>query len=123
MAILLPLLVAFTRNYNKLPKCWADFLQVYLSLTLGHALAGQQKMIVLKINEYLSSQIPSCWVTDYVLGGNENLQNHPPIPVDAHGNQTVPLREDRLQNNHDSFAVRQCPHCEIVWNRDVNACR
>jgi hypothetical protein len=78
-------------------------------------------MIVLKINEYLTSQIPSCWVTDYLLPGN--MQAHPPLPEDAGGNLTVPVQEQRLQSNHGSFAVRRCPHCDTTWNRDVNACR
>jgi hypothetical protein len=28
-----------------------------------------------------------------------------------------------VQDNHGHFAVKQCPHCDKIWQRDVNACR
>lgn len=77
----------------------------------GHRLQGQQRLIVLKINENYSSQIPSCWPIP------ENNVNHPPLP------NGVPPVEQRLQDPFDRFGVRQCPHCHKIWDRDVNACR
>jgi len=78
---------------------------------LGHALAGQRRLLVLKLNEKFTSQVPSCWVYASLHG----LPNHPPLP------EAVPVVADRLQE----YANRslQCPHCDIVWDRDVNACR
>ena len=86
----------------------------------GHALAGQQRLIVLKVNENFSSQIPSCWST----GHGANLR---PIPqlTPPHPNlpNAVPPMNDRLQAVDDLFAVKKCPHCDTKWQRDVNACR
>lgn len=85
----------------------------------GHALAGQQRLVVLKVNENYSSQIPSCWSTGHVgnpLNENE-IPHHPPIPAG------IPDIADRLQEFEHGFAIKQCPHCQTVWNRDVNACR
>jgi transposase len=28
-----------------------------------------------------------------------------------------------LQTVDELWAVKQCPHCHSIWNRDVNACR
>ena len=68
-------------------------------------------MTVLKVRENFSSQIPSCWYS-----APANL-NHPPIP------QIVPPVNQRLTNFMDKWALKQCPHCHKVWQRDVNACR
>ena len=85
----------------------------------NHALAGQQRLVVLKVNENYSSQIPSCWSTGH--GGNPrpgfNPPPHPDIP------DTVPLEAQRLQEVNGIWSVKQCPHCHTIWNRDVNACR
>ena len=58
-----------------------------------HALAGQQRLVVLKVNENYSSQIPSCWSTGH--GANPqpgfNPLPHPPIP------DTVLPEAQRLQ--------------------------
>ena len=77
----------------------------------GHALAGQQRLIVLKVNENFSSQIPSCWSTGY------DMNHHPRLP------NAVPPMNQRLHAVNDLWAVKQCPHCDSIWNRDVNACR
>ncbi len=78
-----------------------------------HALAGQQRLVVLKVNENYSSQIPSCWST----GHGANPHPHPPIP------EAVPPEAQRLQHVNNIWSVKQCPHCHTIWNRDVNACR
>ena len=67
-------------------------------------------MIVVKVEENFTSQIPSCWIMDGLDG------NHPPLP-----NNEPPV-VDRLQPL-PFWSMKQCPHCGIVWNRDVNACR
>ena len=51
-------------------------------------------------------------------GHGDNL--HPPLP------NTVPPTAQRLRERNAEnpiFSVKQCPHCETVWNRDINACR
>ena len=86
---------------------------------LGHALVGQQRLVVLKVNENYSSQIPSCWSTGH--GGNARPgfipPPHPPLP------DAVPPQEQRLHQVDNIWSVKQCPHCNSIWNRDVNACR
>ena len=77
----------------------------------NHALRGQQRMIVLKINENFTSQIPSCWP----LG--DNPATHPAIP-----NQ-VPEHAHRMRKFRGKWSVLECPHCHTKWDRDVNACR
>jgi hypothetical protein len=85
----------------------------------GHVLVGQQRLVVLKVNENYSSQIPSCWSTVH----GENLPPgfiplpHPPIP------DAVPPEAQRLQHVNDIWSVKQCPHYCTIWNRDINACR
>jgi hypothetical protein len=79
-----------------------------------HVLEGQQRLVVLKVNENYSSQIPSCWSTP-VPGLNP--RPHPPL-LDA-----IPPFGQRLQTVDELWAVKQCPHCHSIWNRDVNACR
>jgi len=89
----------------------------------GHQHAGEQRMIVLEINEGFTSQIPSCWALVLVAAllnhqPNANLPNlHPAIPL-----QVPPLGQ-RLQNVEGRWHVLQCPHCDKIWHRDVNACR
>jgi hypothetical protein len=64
------------------------------SFPKGHVLFDQQRLVVLKVNENYSSQIPSCWSTVQ----DENLppefihrpHPHPPIP------DAVPLEAQRL---------------------------
>jgi hypothetical protein len=80
----------------------------------GHALAGQRRFTVLKVDERYSSQIPSCWASNFPA---HDEPNHPPLP------QGLPLLNQRLQQVDDIFAVKQCPHCDMYWQRDVNACR
>ena len=87
----------------------------------GHALAGQQRLVVLKVNENYSSQIPSCWFAEHVENPLLNPPIHPnPIhpPIPDH----LPQQAQRLQAV-DGWAIKQCPHCQTIWNRDVNACR
>jgi hypothetical protein len=76
-----------------------------------HPHAGKQRMIVLKVNENYTSQIPSCWAMDV------NGVSHPAIP------NGPPPTEDRLQHVQGKWSVLQCPHCDIPWDRDENACR
>jgi hypothetical protein len=86
----------------------------------GHVLFGQQRLVVLKVNENYSSQIPSCWSTIQ----DENLPSkfihrphpHPLIP------DAVPPEAQRLQQLNDIWSVKQCPHCRTIWNRDVLKC-
>jgi hypothetical protein len=75
----------------------------------GHKHAGQQRLTVLKVNEDYSSQMPSCWASGFT--------GHPALPIG------LPPLEHRLSTLNNIWAVKQCPHCEKVWNRDVNACR
>jgi len=75
----------------------------------GHALAGHQRLVVLKVDENYSSQIPSCWPDD--------VANHHPLP------NVVPPVDQRLAEVDGVFRALQCPHCLKIWNRDVNACR
>ena len=75
------------------------------------ALRNQQRMVVLRVNENLTSQIPSCWATSAGLG------THPALP------DQVPPVEHRMQRVEGKWAVLQCPHCHKIWQRDVNACR
>ncbi len=82
-----------------------------------HALAGQQRLVVLKVNENYSSQIPSCWSTGHGANPQPGFNPHPPIP------DAVPPQAQRLQQLNDILSVKQCPHCRTIWNRDVNACR
>ena len=85
----------------------------------GHRLAGQQRLIVLKINENLTSQIPSCWLEGQLVGQHPLLPQQPQQP-----NQ--PVIASRLVEVNQAtpiWSVKQCPHCHTVWNRDVNACR
>ena len=65
-------------------------------------------MIVLKVNENYSSQIPSCWSTEH------DIDHHPPLP------NAIPPVNQRLQAVNGLNAVRRCPHCDWIWNRDVN---
>ena len=48
----------------------------------GHALVGQQRLVVLKVNENYSSQIPSCWSTGHGAYHRPgfNPPPHPPLP-------------------------------------------
>ena len=59
--------------------------------------------------------MPSCWFNSAFAGQPQN--NHPLLPDE------VPPANQLLQDNHDHFAVKQCPHCNKIWQRDVNACR
>ena len=68
-------------------------------------LAGQQRLTVLKVNENYSSQIPSC------------------CSVDLRDQTNIPPAALRLQSYRNLWAVKQCPHCHKIWQRDVNACR
>ena len=77
----------------------------------NHTHAGQQRLIVLKVNENYSSRTPSCWA----LG--EAARRHPPVP-----NQ-VPQRADHMQHVDGKWSVLKCPHCQKTWQRDVNAIR
>ena len=87
----------------------------------GHALEGQQRLFVLKVNENYSSQIPSCWSTGHGAYPRQipffNPPTHPPLP-----NELPPVNQ-KLQTVDELWAVTQCPHCHTIWNRDVNACR
>jgi hypothetical protein len=75
----------------------------------GHRLAGQQRLLVLKVNENFSSQMPSCW--------SSGDDGHPALP------NNIPPVPQRLQQLPDIWAVKQCSHCNKIWQRDVNACR
>ena len=82
----------------------------------GHPLEGQQRLIVLKINEHLTSQIPSCWIS------GETVDQHPLLPQ----RHPIPARSRLIEvdPNNPIWDVKRCPHqCGKVWNRDVNACR
>ena len=35
----------------------------------------------------------------------------------------LPSTHHRLQQVEDIWSVKQCPHCDKVWQRDVNACK
>ena len=85
----------------------------------GHALAGQQRLVVLKVNENYSSQIPSCWST----GHGANPRPIPPPHPSLEDINAIPPMNQRLQAVDGLFAIKQCPHCDTIWNRDVNACR
>jgi transposase len=68
----------------------------------------------MKLNEKYTARTPSGWFySDFA-----NIQNQrPPLPDD------VPPADQLIQDNHDHFAVKQCPYCNKIWQRDVNACR
>jgi len=87
----------------------------------GHVLEGRQRLVALKVNENYSSQIPSCWSTGHGAYPRPipliNPPTHPPLPNE------LPQVNDRLQTVEELWAVKQCPHCHTIWNRDVNACR
>jgi hypothetical protein len=62
--------------------------------------------------------MPSCWAS------GEDPQNHPPLPEEhPRFSQNLPPTHDRLQQVENIWSVKQCPHCDKVWQRDVNACR
>ena len=91
-----------------------------------HDLAGQKRMIVLKVNEHYSSLSPSCRTIRLVnnIFGFQNDRNHPDLPI------TVLPADERMQGiphpNHllgNIWALKQCPHCNVTYQRDVNACR
>ena len=77
----------------------------------GHPLQGQQRLLVLKVNENYTSQMPSCWA----MGDAP----HPNLPAQ------VPPTNQRLQHVRGLWSVLQCPHvhCRKIWHRDENACR
>ena len=52
--------------------------------------------------------MPSCWTS------GEDPQNHPRF------RQNLPPTHDRLQQVEGIWSVKQCPHCDKVWQ---NACR
>mgnify|MGYP003350864526 CR=1 FL=1 len=72
----------------------------------------------MKVNENYSSQIPSCWSAGHGTNPRPgfNPPSHPDLP------NGLPPVEQRLQHLGDIFSVKQCPHCQTIWNRDVNAC-
>lgn len=74
-------------------------------------LRGQQRMVVLKVNENFTSQIPSCWSM------GDNPAAHPAIP------DHIPLQADRMHKFRGLWSVQECPHCGVKMDRDVNACR
>jgi hypothetical protein len=76
----------------------------------GHHLAGQQRLLVLKVNENYSSQMPSCWAS------GEDAIHHPALPAG------LPPVAQRTHQLNDIWSVKQCPHCNKIWQRDVNAC-
>ena len=76
-----------------------------------HQYAGKPRMVVLKVNENYTSQTPSCWAMDV------NGDAHPALPNEP------PPNEDRLQHVRGKWSVLQCPHCDMFWERDENACR
>jgi len=45
------------------------------------------------------------------------------ISRNSKNESAIPPADQRLQQVDDIFAVKQCPHCEMYWQRDVNACR
>ncbi len=49
-----------TSSINRALKQTSKMLGRFLA---DHTLAGQQRLVVLKVNENYSSQIPSCWST------------------------------------------------------------
>ena len=75
--------------------------------------AGQQRLTVLKISEYLTSQVPSC-----CLGDDDN--NNPLFAVNP--NNAI-VQEHRLTKVNNRFAVLRCRLCDKIWQRDVNAAR
>ena len=66
----------------------------------GHALAGQQRLVVLKVNENYSSQIPSCWSTGHGANPRPIPQLTPPHPT-LNNLNSVPPMSDRLQDVDD----------------------
>ncbi len=70
-------------------------------------LRNQLRFVVLKVNENYSSQMPSCWTNG----------------KDPRFRQNLPPTHDRLQQVEGIWSVKQYPHCDKVWQRDVNACR
>ena len=76
----------------------------------NHPLQGQQRMVVLKVNENFTSQIPSCWAS----GHPDNI--HPNLP-----NQ-VPDRDQRMRKFRGKWKVLECPFCHTKYHRDWNAC-
>lgn len=106
---------AIYRKLKSVSRMLGNFPRGFKLLTIGHVLAGQRRLIVLKVNENFSSQIPSCWY----YAAHNGLQNHPPLP------NAVPPDAAKLRHVDDIWSVKQCPHddCGIIWNRDINACR
>lgn len=81
-----------------------------------HPLHGQNRLLVLKINENYTSQMPSCWA-NMDDPNVHHPQLHPPLPAQ------VPPVNQRLRHFRGMWAVLQCPHCDRFWHRDLNACR
>jgi hypothetical protein len=90
----------------------------------GHSLAGQQRLLVLKIDEHLTryllltisltryllltiSQVPSC------------CHDHPQYPPGPNGCD----RRCRLERVDFLYPVLRCRQCNRFWDRDVNAAR
>ena len=67
-------------------------------------------MVVLKVNENFTSQIPSCWAS----GRPDNI--HPNLP------EGVPDRVQRMQKFRGKWKVLYCPFCNKRYHRDWNAC-
>jgi hypothetical protein len=93
-----------TSSIYRALKHWAKMLG---RCPADHALAGQQRLVVLKVNENYSSQISSCWSTGH--GANPqprfNPLPHPSIPG------AVPPEAQRLRHVNNIWSVKQCPHC------------
>ena len=76
----------------------------------GHDLEGQQKLVVLKVNENYSSQIPSCWSTGHGAYPRPGF-DPPPHPLPG----AIPPVNQRLQTVDELWAVKQCPHCRMYY--------
>jgi hypothetical protein len=94
----------------------------------GHGLAGQQRMIVLKVNENYSSLSPSCRTERLVhdlFGIVPDIIHDDPPPHVLPQNERMEniLHLDDNDNLVPIWALKQCPHCGVIYHRDVNACR
>ena len=98
---------AIYRYLKRMSKQLGRFSQDHANANL----VGQQRLIVLKVNEDYTSRTPSCWA----LGEAAHL--HPPLP------DAVPGHADQMQHVDGKWSVLRCPHCQKIWERNINAIR